>query len=41
MPVLGSSRHGDHYVTIGVEIPSKLSKDEKRLMEEWKKTINS
>ncbi len=37
MPVLGSSKHGDHYVTIGVEIPKKLSKEEKKLMEEWKR----
>ncbi len=35
MPVLGSSKHGDHYVTITVEIPKKLSKEERRLMEEW------
>ena len=36
MPVLNSSRHGDHYVTVQVEIPKKLSKKEKGLVEEWK-----
>lgn len=34
MPVLNSSRHGDHYVTVHVEIPKKLSKHEKKLFEE-------
>ena len=37
MPVLNSSRHGDHYVTVHIEIPKKLSKKEKQLLEEWKK----
>ena len=37
MPVLNTSRHGDHYVTVKVEIPTKLSKKEKELMEEWRK----
>ena len=36
MPVLGSSRHGDHFVTVHVEIPKKLSKKEKELVEEWR-----
>lgn len=36
MPVLQTSRHGDHYVTVDVLIPTKLSRDEKKLMEEWK-----
>jgi len=40
MPVLGSSRHGDHYVEVRVEVPSKLSGKERKLVEEWKK-INS
>ena len=34
MPVLNSSRHGDHYVIVHVEIPKKLSKHEKKLFEE-------
>ena len=37
MPVLSSSRTGDHYVTVTVEIPKKLSREEKRLLEEWRK----
>ncbi len=36
IPVLGSSKHGDHYVTVTVEIPGKISKEEKRLLEEWR-----
>lgn len=36
LTVLGSSRHGDHYVTVQVDIPKKLSKKEKKLLEEWK-----
>ncbi len=37
MPVLQTSRHGDHFVTVTVEIPSKLSREERKLVEEWKK----
>ena len=37
MPVLSSSRMGDHYVTVNVLIPTKLSKEERRLLEEWKR----
>ncbi len=37
MPVLSSSRHGDHYVQIDVIIPKKLSREEKRIVEEWRK----
>ena len=36
MPVLSSSRFGDHYVTVQVEIPRKLSRAERKLVEEWK-----
>lgn len=36
LPVLSSSRHGDHYVTVNVEIPHKLKKEERKLMEEWR-----
>jgi DnaJ-class molecular chaperone len=39
MPVLNTSRHGDHYVTIQIEIPKKLSRDERRLVEEWRNLI--
>jgi molecular chaperone DnaJ len=36
LPVLGSSRTGDHYVTIQIEIPHKLSRAERKIVEEWK-----
>ncbi len=36
-PVLQGRGHGDHYVTIVVHIPTKLSRDEKKLLEEWQK----
>ena len=36
MPVVGSSRTGNHYVTAHVEIPKKLSRKEKGLFEKWK-----
>lgn len=34
MPVLGTHRFGDHYVTMIVEIPKKLSREERKLFEE-------
>lgn len=34
MPIVGTSRTGDHYVTVQVEIPKKLSKKERKLLEE-------
>ncbi|MDO8649641.1 MAG: molecular chaperone DnaJ [Candidatus Peregrinibacteria bacterium] len=37
MPVLSSSKMGDHYVTVQVEIPTKLSREERRIVEEWRK----
>lgn len=37
LPVLGSSRFGDHYVTLQVEIPKKLSRKERKILEEWRK----
>lgn len=36
LPVLNSSDKGDHYVTVEVKIPTKISREEKRLMEEWR-----
>lgn len=36
LPVLGTSRMGDHYVTVVVDIPKKLSRAERKLLEEWK-----
>ncbi len=37
MPLLHSSRLGDHYVHVKVEVPAKLSRAEQKLLEEWKK----
>ena len=37
MPILNTSRFGDHYVTVNVEIPAKLSREERTLVEEWKR----
>ncbi len=39
MPVLNTSRHGDQYVTVKVEIPKKLSREERKILEEWHKLI--
>lgn len=36
MPIVNSSRAGDHYVTVNVEIPTRLSRAEQKLLEEWK-----
>lgn len=36
LPVLSSSRHGDHFVEVHVEIPKKLSRAEKKLLEDWR-----
>lgn len=41
MPILNTSRVGDHYVHIDVEIPSKLSKQERKIVEEWKEAKGS
>jgi hypothetical protein len=38
MPVVNTSRHGDHYVTVDIVIPTKLSKEERTLYEELKKS---
>lgn len=38
LPVLSSSRHGDHFVEVHVEIPKKLSKSERKILEEWKES---
>lgn len=39
VPQLNSSRLGDHYVTVRIDIPKKLSKAEKKLMDEWKEAL--
>lgn len=36
LPELNRGRHGDHYVEIMIEIPTKLSKQERKILEEWK-----
>ncbi len=36
LPHLGRSSHGDHYVMINVEIPKKLSKAERKILEQWR-----
>lgn len=36
LPELNRSRHGDHYAEIVVEIPTKLSKQERKILEEWR-----
>lgn len=36
LPHLGSSRYGDHYVTVNIEVPTKLNKAEKKILEEWR-----
>lgn len=35
MPVLGTHRTGDHYVTVQVDIPAKLSRAERKILQEW------
>ena len=37
MPVLNTSRRGDLYVTVNVEVPARLSRSERKLWEELKK----
>ena len=37
VPTLNSRRSGDHYVKIDVDIPTKLSREERRIVEEWRK----
>lgn len=36
LPQLGSSRHGDHFVTVKIDIPTKISRSERKILEEWK-----
>lgn len=36
LPELGRSRTGDHYVEIAIDIPTKISKQERRILEEWR-----
>ncbi len=36
LPTLGTQRLGDQYVLVNVEIPRKLSRGERKVVEEWK-----
>ncbi len=36
MPILGTHRTGDQYVAVDIEIPTKLSRAERKIVEEWK-----
>ncbi len=36
MPVLNTNRFGDHYVMVKVQVPTKLSRAERKLVEEWR-----
>lgn len=36
MPVLSTHRTGDQYVSVSIEIPTSLSKAERKILEEWK-----
>lgn len=35
-PVLGTSRFGDHYAELMIEIPKKISRKEREVLEHWK-----
>jgi molecular chaperone DnaJ len=37
MPVVNTSKFGDHYVTVDLVVPTKLSREEKKLFEELRK----
>ncbi|MFA6523857.1 MAG: molecular chaperone DnaJ [Candidatus Peribacteraceae bacterium] len=37
LPVLSTSRFGDHFVTVKVKVPTKLSREERKILEEWKR----
>lgn len=34
MPIVNTSRHGDHFVTLDIALPTKLKKEERKLYEE-------
>ena len=38
IPKMGRFGHGDHLVTVSVQVPKKLSSEEKRLIEALKQT---
>lgn len=37
MPILNTSRTGDHFVTVKVKVPTRLSREERKILEEWKR----
>ena len=37
LPVLNTSRIGDHFVEVAVEIPKRLSRREREILEEWRR----
>ncbi len=37
MPVLNAGRHGDHYVTVDILVPTKLNREERKMFEELRK----
>jgi molecular chaperone DnaJ len=39
LPVLQRNANGDHYVTVVIEIPKKLNKKEKKVLEEWRQLV--
>ena len=36
MPLLQARGHGDHYVTMEIRIPEKLSREERKILEQWR-----
>ncbi len=36
LPHISSRHHGDHYVTVGIAIPTKLSRAERKILEQWR-----
>lgn len=39
MPVLQRSGHGDLYVRLVVEVPTKLTREQRKVLEQWKKLL--
>ncbi|TSC99912.1 MAG: molecular chaperone DnaJ [Candidatus Peregrinibacteria bacterium Greene1014_49] len=41
MPSVKGHGHGDHYVTVMLKVPTKLTREERKLFEEWKRIVRS
>lgn len=41
MPILGTTRHGDHLIVVNIVVPKKLSSKQKKALEEYKKAGGS